>query len=72
MYHQKQNDSFRKKFTLRSTTLKIQTAFVLYMIKMKDPRKLLSPLEFLIRNLKGALKLRSLLHWKPKDQGKEF
>lgn len=55
MFHQKQKDSFRGKFTLRPTTLKIQTAFVLYMMKMKDPRKLLSPLEFLIRNLKGAL-----------------
>lgn len=55
MFHQKQKDSFREKFTLRPTTVKIQTAFVLYMIKMKDPRKLLSSLEFLIRNLKRAV-----------------
>lgn len=78
MFHQTQKDSCRERFILRPSTLKIQTAFILYLIKMKI-LEILASSGLLGQKFERGSKRKvaipaseSLLaHWQQKHWGKE-
>jgi hypothetical protein len=55
MLHQTQRICARTNSPVTPTTLKRQAIFILHLIKMEDPRRLLFAMDFLIRNLKRFL-----------------